>query len=154
MKYAPAMLAFMAFAAPVFARDEIYLVPTHITTSSGKIITLQLEPASTPEARTRGLMDRSSLKPAEGMAFFFPAPATQKFWMKNTIIPLDILFVDAENRIVDVAHGLPGSLMPMGTDTPVISVIEIEAGAAALLGIGIGDTVHYDTETLSLPRLR
>lgn len=135
----------ITFALPTMAYAT-NLLPTTITTHSGNTITLKLEMAITPETRERGLMQRKTLKPADGMVFFFPQSAPHKFWMKNTLIPLDMLFVDEAGRIVYIATAKPLSLVPVGPTTAIDTVIEIEAGRAARNGIHIGDKVSYATK--------
>jgi uncharacterized protein len=119
------------------------LLPSAITTSAGKAITLKLEMALTPETRERGLMQRKTLKPADGMVFFFPKPAPYQFWMKDTVIPLDMLFVDEAGTVVYIATAKPLSLKPVGPTTPVDTVIELAGGRAAHEGITVGDKVSY-----------
>jgi uncharacterized membrane protein (UPF0127 family) len=141
--------------APAQATKQAYCLPTHIQRAKKDIARLNLEVASTPEKRATGLMYREHMAACDGMAFFFPpigteipkAFAVQKFWMKNTLIPLDILFIDAKNRITDIAHGVPKSLTPIGPDIPSATVIEIDAGRAAKEGIKVGDMVHYELAT-------
>lgn len=143
-------------ASPALATKQVYCLPTHIRHAATKdAIRLNLEVASTPEKRSLGLMYRERIAPCDGMAFFFPparhevpsAFAVQKFWMKNTRIPLDILFIDAQNRITHIASGVPQSLESIGPDIPSATVIEIDAGRAAKEGIAVGDTVLYELAT-------
>ncbi len=115
----------------------------HITTSDGSVIALTLEVATTPTERAQGLSKRKAIAPYDGMLFVFEKPIIQKFWMKDTWIPLDILFVDAADRIVFIAHGTPMSEAPLGPDIPIATVIEIEAGRAAKNGINVGNDVQY-----------
>lgn len=131
------------------AHIELQSVPSKKPVST----TLRLETAPTPEARERGLMYRETLAPCDGMAFFFPSLSPekprftpQKFWMKNTPLPLDMLFVDALGRITFIATAKPHSLTPIGPDTPTMSVIEIDAGRAARENIRVGDKVSYELE--------
>ena len=127
-----------------------------ITNEDSKI-TLRLETAATPEAREKGLMHRKTLAPCDGMVFFFPSISSdpvskfidpeftpQKFWMKNTLIPLDILFVDEAGKIISIITATPLSLEPVGPDAPVATVIEIAGGRAAKEGIVVGDRVQYE----------
>ena len=114
-------------------------------------VTLKLEIASTPEARKKGLMERTNLGSCDGMAFWFPKLATEKmqfssqsFWMKNTHIPLDILFIDDKNRIVAIKQGKPLSTDSITHEGQVASVIELQVGQAKELGILIGDRVLYE----------
>jgi uncharacterized protein len=122
------------------------LLPTAITRADGSQVTLRLETARDDESREQGLMYRKTLAPADGMAFFFPKPAPYKFWMKNTLIPLDMLFVDEACRIVYIHTAKPLSLTPVGPETPVTTVIEIAGGRAKREGIHVGDRVRYETE--------
>lgn len=107
-------------------------------------VTYRLETAMTPDTRELGLMNRNQIGACDGMAFFFPKTAPQKFWMKNTHIPLDILFVDEQGKIIHIAHGAPESIEPLGPDKPIATVIEIEAGRAASDHITVGDDVSYE----------
>lgn len=104
---------------------------------------LTLEIAATEPARQQGLMHRKTLAPSDGMIFLFPAPAPQSFWMKNTPLPLDILYVNPAGRIVSIARGEPFSTAPLPSDGPVNSVIELDAGRAKRDAISIGDEVDY-----------
>lgn len=103
----------------------------------------RLELATTPKAREHGLMERDSIGACDGMAFFFPVVAVQKFWMKNTRIPLDMLFIDANGKIVSIVTAKPHSLTPQGPDIPVSTVIEIDGGRAERDGVSVGDRVTY-----------
>jgi uncharacterized membrane protein (UPF0127 family) len=114
----------------------------HITTDHGKTIPLALEVADTAKKRAIGLSKRKTIAPSDGMLFLFEKPIVQKFWMKDTWIPLDILFVDADHRIVFIARGVPMSEEALGPDIPITSVIEIDAGRAAKNGISVGHHVQ------------
>lgn len=135
-----AMLIAVALPAHAYVTN---LLPTTITTSAGKSIPLKLEMALTAESRERGLMQRKTLKPADGMAFFFPTAAPYHFWMKDTWIALDMLFVDEAGTIVYITTAKPLSLKPVGPQTPVDTVIEIDGGRALREGIHVGDKVSY-----------
>lgn len=123
------------------------VAPQTIQTTIGKAAPLTLEMAFTPEARELGLMHRTSLAPHDGMAFFFPKAAPYKFWMKNTLIPLDMLFVDEAGTVVYIATATPLSLEMVGPDNAVDTVIELAGGRAAREGITVGDKVRYATKT-------
>jgi uncharacterized protein len=101
-----------------------------------------VEIADTPQTRARGLMFRKSLPPATGMLFDFKRPQEVAFWMKNTLIPLDMLFVSARGRILAVhRNAVPLSLATIASPVPVRAVIELAGGTAARLGIAPGDRV-------------
>ena len=103
-----------------------------------------VEVATTPEQMEQGLMFRQSLAPDAGMIFDFKSPQPAMMWMKNTLIPLDMLFVDAQGRIVNIhERAVPGSLETIGSGAPVRAVIELNGGSAARLGIKPGDRVVY-----------
>nr|WP_279614826.1 DUF192 domain-containing protein [Sphingomicrobium astaxanthinifaciens] len=101
--------------------------------------------AETPEAQRQGLMYRDSLAPDRGMLFVYDTPATQSFWMRNTYIPLDIIFVRADGTIARIAENtVPLSETPIGSLEPVTMVLEIAGGRAAELGIAPGDRVRVE----------
>lgn len=106
---------------------------------------LKLELAATPETREHGLMKRRELKPVDGMLFIFPEAGDYGFWMKNTLIPLDMLFV-AENRtIVSIAaNTVPNSRTIHSASQPIRAVIELDGGRANRDAIDVGDKVRYD----------
>jgi uncharacterized membrane protein (UPF0127 family) len=106
---------------------------------------LKLELAATNRARQKGLMHRKQLAPLDGMLFQFPTTDNHSFWMKNTLIPLDMIFVDASHRIVYIAaNTTPHSLTPIASGQPVTTIIEIEGGRSARDGITVGDKVNYE----------
>jgi uncharacterized protein len=89
-------------------------------------------------------MNRSELAPDRGMIFPFDPPRDASFWMKNTLIPLDMVFVRADGSIANIAADtVPLSLEPMTSDGPVKAVLEIAGGRAAELGIKPGDKVAW-----------
>ncbi len=113
-----------------------------VTTSQGEY-DFQAWIARTPRHRAQGLMFVRTLDAARGMLFVFPAPVAASFWMQNTYIPLDMLFVHATGRITNIA----ASTRPLTTDAytssePVVAVLELAGGTAARLGIRPGDRVH------------
>jgi len=103
-----------------------------------------VEVARTPEEQATGLMYRANLAPKRGMIFPFEAPREASFWMKNTLIPLDIIFVRADGSIANIeANTVPLSLQPVYSDGPVAAVLEIAGGRSAELGIKAGDKVKW-----------
>ena len=101
-----------------------------------------LEIADTPPARNRGLMYRDNLPDGRGMLFVFDDDADHSFWMKNTLIPLDMIFISADHRIIGVrANATPLSTASIGVDAPSRYVLEVPGGWAARHGVGTGDRV-------------
>ncbi len=89
-------------------------------------------------------MFRRSLAPDAGMLFDFGAPQLAGMWMKNTLIPLDMLFVDATGHIVNIhQRAVPQSLESLGATAPVRAVIELNGGTTTRLNIQPGDRVIY-----------
>lgn len=103
-----------------------------------------VEVAATPSQRARGLMWRQSLAADAGMLFDFETPQPVTMWMKNTFIPLDMLFIAADGRIVNIARNTtPRSLAMISSLGPVRAVLELAAGAAERLGLRAGDRVEH-----------
>lgn len=104
-----------------------------------------VEVAATGAQQAKGLMFRTRLAPDRGMIFPFPEDRVASFWMKNTVIPLDIIFIRRDGTIESIAaNTTPYSLAPVRSGGPVATVLEIAAGRAAELGIGPGDTVTWE----------
>lgn len=103
-----------------------------------------VEVADDGEERARGLMFRTDLPPASGMLFVYEAPRGVSFWMKNTLIPLDMVFADATGTVTRVHAGaVPGDLTPIDGGEGVQFVLEINAGLAAKLGIAPGAVLRH-----------
>ena len=102
--------------------------------------------ANTTLRQEQGLMFVRNLPPTEGMLFPQPEPQVAHFWMKNTFIPLDMVFVGENGRIAKIiAKAKPFSLAVLSSDVPVIAVLEIRGGEAQRLGIKVGDEVSWKT---------
>jgi uncharacterized protein len=100
--------------------------------------------ADTPSRQEQGLMFVRDLPAAEGMIFPQSSPQVAHFWMKNTYIPLDMVFVGEDGRIAKIiANARPFSLDVLSSDVPVIAVLEIRGGEAKRLQIGVGDRVSW-----------
>ena len=98
--------------------------------------------ADTDATRAQGLMYVKSLPPGQAMIFVYSPAQYVAMWMKNTLIPLDMLFVDPAGCIVTVhERAQPGSLDTIEGDGPIVLVVELAGGSAANLGIGLGDRV-------------
>jgi hypothetical protein len=105
-----------------------------------------VEVAVTPEQRGQGLMFRERLPAAAGMLFIYPAEQMISMWMKNTLIPLDMLFIAEDGRIVHIAErAIPGSTATISSGRPARAVLELNGGTAARLNIAPGDRVLYET---------
>ncbi len=115
-----------------------------ITTADGKEQHFTVELASTDEERSEGLMYRTALAPDAGMLFDFKESETVAMWMENTYIPLDMLFIAEDGRIVRVAERtVPLSRTPISSGEPVLAVLELASGTAARLDIKPGDRVIH-----------
>src|SRR5437763_806012 len=99
--------------------------------------------AKTPEQQERGLMFVRSLAPNRGMIFPYDPPQQVAFWMKNTLIPLDIVFIRADGRIARIANARALDETPLPSGEPAAVVLEIRGGRAAQLGIRAGDKVEW-----------
>ncbi|MGE5608651.1 MAG: DUF192 domain-containing protein [Bacillota bacterium] len=98
-----------------------------------------LEVADTDSSRQYGLMRRDSMPPDHGMLFVFADERPLSFWMKNTRLPLDILYVDAQGRVVSIHQMKPYDLSTTSSDGPAQYAIELNKGAAASAGVKAGD---------------
>jgi len=100
--------------------------------------------ADTPSRRGQGLMFVKSLPPATGMLFVFAQPQGVSMWMKNTLIPLDMLFVAADGKVIHIAaNAKPQSLDTISSIGLVTGVIELAGGEARRLGLHTGDRVLH-----------
>ncbi len=107
-------------------------------TSSGEIL-VRVEVVDTPDGQRRGLMFRQKLEPMHGMVFVFPRATDRSFWMKNTTISLDMIFVDAQHTVVGVvADTEPLTETPRTVGVPSKFVVEVNAGFAEKYGVGAG----------------
>ncbi len=115
-----------------------------VVESGGRKIPLKVELADTPEAQARGLMFRTELGDNEGMIFPSATPEPRSFWMKNTPLSLDIIFIGVDGRIMNIAaNTTPYSLDSVKSDGIASGVLELRAGRAKALGIVPGDKVTY-----------
>jgi uncharacterized membrane protein (UPF0127 family) len=113
-----------------------------IETRSARRHTFDAWRADTPQTRAQGLMFVRSLQPEQAMIFVYSPPQHVGMWMKNTLIPLDMLFVDADGCVVKVhEQAQPGALETIAADDPVVLVVELAGGVAGRLGLRAGDRV-------------
>lgn len=122
--------------------DHETTAPSVIFSTAGGDVTLRVEVADTPDERTTGLMGRKQLAADEGMIFVFESPARGGFWMKNTLVPLSIAFVDESDVIIDIQDMEPQSLASHAPPSPYLLAIEVNQGYFRQHGIVIGDRVE------------
>lgn len=133
-------------------------LPADLTAYAAPTVTLggrpfQLEVASTDALREHGLMDRDALAADAGMAFVFADEQPRRFWMKNTRIPLDIVYLDAGGRVVSVRQMAPFDLTGVPSGGPAKYAIELNAGTAARVGLKAGDAVALPPMVRNPPEL-
>ncbi|MEZ5919165.1 MAG: DUF192 domain-containing protein [Alphaproteobacteria bacterium] len=111
-----------------------------------------VELALTSEEQQTGLMNRITLPDDGGMLFPFETAGNYSFWMKNTLIPLDMLFIDEQGVIRHIHHNaMPGSLEGISAGVPVKAVLELKGGQAQARGIKEGDRVLYPAPPVEAP---
>ncbi len=119
------------------------VVPLTVTTAKGRH-SFRVEVARSDAEQAKGLMFRTELGPNEGMIFPRDPVDVPSFWMKNTPLPLDIIFIGTDRRVLNVAaNTVPYSLAPVNAIGPSGAVLELSAGRAAQLGIGPGAQVEW-----------
>ncbi len=115
-----------------------------IATAGGDHV-FNVEVVDTPESRAKGLMFRTSLAPDSGMLFDFKETRPVSFWMQNTLIPLDMLFIRKDGTIANIhVNARPLDPASIPSDGPVQFVLELAGGRTVELGIQAGDTVLHD----------
>jgi uncharacterized protein len=113
--------------------------------ASGGAHRVEVEIAASRNTRTRGLMWRTFLASGHGMLFIFPDVQVRTFWMRNTLIPLDMIFLDSEATVVGiVSQAEPRTLSPRGTPRPSRYVLEVPGGWASAEGIRIGSPARFE----------
>lgn len=114
-----------------------------ITAESG-VVNLKVEVADTNDKRILGLMYRKSLEPNKGMFFVFNEEGPRSFWMKNTFLSLDILFINAQREVVFIVpNTIPFSEESIPSPIPAQYVLELNAGMTAQKGIKVGDRINF-----------
>ncbi len=126
------------------AHGEIHTQELVIVSQNGVKHDFRVEIAATPQEQEMGLMFRTKMAPNHGMLFEMNRTAPVVFWMKNTLIPLDMLFVAPDGVITHIhANAIPQDLTAIPSGGPVSGVIEINGGRAKALGIAVGDKVLH-----------
>ena len=140
--FASAIASLILFLPAAFAQLETG--PLSIQ-SGDEVHAFTVELANDPEEITTGLMDRTELAADAGMLFDFGQPREANMWMKNTLISLDMLFLDTDGEVLAIARDtVPGSLRRINPGVPVKGVLELAGGRAAELGIEPGDVVQHE----------
>lgn len=134
----------IAATSSVHPESGLTVVPLTVTTAAGTAHEFEVEIAASAQEQQRGLMFRTQLGPNEGMIFPRNPPDVASFWMKNTPLPLDIIFVGTDGRIMNIAaKTVPYSTQNSTADGLTGLVLEIPGGRAAELGIAAGDRVSW-----------
>lgn len=124
-----------------------------ISTKEGKQLAVRVEIADTPAKRELGLQYRNELGDDQGMLFLFPSEGTQSFWMKNTPLSLDMIFIGSNLRIVGVIHqAVPFSTTARSVSAPSQFVLEVKGGLSRRKGIEVDSPVRF--EGISLDGVR
>jgi uncharacterized membrane protein (UPF0127 family) len=144
---AAALIAGLSLQPQAAAQNEAMLLPVHpeplvAETDNGER-SFSIEIADDPGERSRGLMFRQEMDENHGMLFVFEESQPVGFWMKNTPLPLDLLFIGADGRVRAIEKGEPFSEAPIAPGEPVQFVLELNAGTAAKTGIEDGDMIRH-----------
>ena len=133
----------LALGAAAIAQDKPLPVTTIVIDTDHGPHTFRVEVAGDPASQEKGLMFRKEMAPDAGMIFDFHRPQMEAFWMKNTILPLDMIFIRANGSISSVApNAVPYSTTTIQSIEPVRAVLELNGGRAAQLGIEPDQVVH------------
>ncbi|MEO3385660.1 DUF192 domain-containing protein [Mesorhizobium sp. CAU 1741] len=125
---------------PMLLPDDPH--PLLVETASGTH-EFTIEVAASPDQRAAGLMFRTDMADDKGMLFVFERTQRLSFWMQNTPMPLDLIFIDADGRIVAIRWGEPFSTASISSLTPARFVLELKAGTAQEAGMKEGDLVRH-----------
>ena len=138
--FAAALSALMSMVSSCGAEPKVI-----ISTREGRETVFQVEVADTPAKRDLGLQYRTKLAADHGMIFLFPAPSLLSFWMKNTPLPLDMIFIGRDRKIVGIVEQtVPFSLDPRSVPAASQFVLEINGGLSKRLGISAGNPVRFE----------
>lgn len=142
VRRAGALLAVLMVATPLAACSDEGRLVLHSATGDHAF---NVEVVDTPESRAKGLMFREELADDAGMLFDFKQEREVSFWMSNTLIPLDMIFVGADGVVKTIhVNARPQDLTSIPSQVPVQFVLEIPGGRSTELGIKPGDTMEHD----------
>ena len=139
--------AYIALPEPTFAAESAMLLPVDPvplvaqTDSGDKSFTIEV--ADDASERSKGLMYRKTMEDDHGMLFVFEQTQPVGFWMKNTPMPLDLLFIGQDGRVKDIKPGKPFSEASISPNQPVRFVLEFKSGIAGKAGIKAGDLLKH-----------
>jgi uncharacterized membrane protein (UPF0127 family) len=143
--FAALFLIAAALTGTASALESFRTAALAIETADGKRHDFTVELAETPKQQEQGLMFRRDMKPDAGMLFVGDGDAVLTMWMKNTFIPLDMVFIAKDGRITHIRkRAVPQSLETISSGGPVRAVLELNSGVTDRLGIKPGDRVIYD----------
>ena len=129
--------------ASVHAVSGLEVIPLTVTTLKGPHA-FRVELARSPQEQAKGLMFRTEMGADEGMLFPYDQPRVLSFWMKNTVLSLDLVFIDEQHRIINIAeNAVPYSEQSILSDAPGVAVLELNGGRTRALGIVAGDKVDW-----------
>lgn len=157
MKIKMIVLFFLLFIIIVFGGIFLFSIKEEITPSLAKYISIcfadkcfNVEVASSFSSRMKGLMNRKFLASDAGMLFVFPDEDKHAFWMKNTLIPLDIIWINGEREVVHIAKNVQpcnSFICPsISPDKPGKYVLEINGGKIDEIGLITGDKTQFDLQ--------
>lgn len=144
----PALPDFSAYgieaAQPNRPQTGLKIIPLTVHPQGRRALTYRVEVAATPQQQATGMMFRRTMPPFTGMLFPTDPPREASFWMRNTLIPLDLVFIGPNRRIIRIhPRARPLSDDPIPSGGPVIAVLELAGGEAARAGLNVGDRVDW-----------
>jgi uncharacterized membrane protein (UPF0127 family) len=131
------LLVFLFWESTVYPQAPLK-IPLYL-----KQTEIWVEVAKTPEERAKGLMNRNQLGKDEGMLFIFETEGIHGFWMKNTLIPLSIAFIDKDGKIVRISEMKPQTLDSHDPPQPILYALEMNKGWFAAHGFKVGDVIRF-----------
>jgi len=137
-------LPFLFFLLSSCHANSLKIVTVTVTSSEGQVYRLEsVEVASTTTEHEKGLMHRKSLDSDAGMLFIYPKERLGSFWMKNTLIPLAIAFIDDRGTIIEILHGEPLDVTLLTPSHPYLTVLEVNEGWFSNRNISVGAKVSW-----------
>lgn len=141
---APAGAATVQANAQGQPQTGLKVVPLKLTTRNGRTHLYKVEVAATPGQQAHGMMFRNRMAPGTGMIFPLNPPRAASFWMRNTLIPLDLIFIGSDGKVRNIAaNAVPKSEAMLSSVGPVAAVLELKGGEAERIGLAPGDRVQW-----------